>query len=275
MNKAQELKQRLIEIIKNDYAFPDDMDANVLADETKEALASTDGDLRDRLALGVLCSLISSGKLTDEKCRSLLHELISDEYLLCGLGKECDDSVFARSFSTYPISTILEHNRKVDRRILTDDETKNVLDAALKYMREENDLRGFVDDKGWANSIGHAADFFASLAEDPAFGHAELLTMLNTIRDKVCIDYACYGHDIFRLRSAVLAILKRGLISEQEFANWVAEFLKHEKTGDYMKDARLAANRSEFFWGLSHGLKKALPNFYPYTFNAYFEIIQA
>jgi len=273
--KAFSLKKRLIEITKNNYQFSDSINVNSLADEMKEALTSTDGDLRDRLALEVFCNLIYSEKLSDEKCHSLLHELISDKYLLHGLGKECDDSVFSRSFSTYPISSIVRYNHKIGRRILTNDEIKNVLNAALKYLREENDLRDFVDAKGWANSIGHAADFLASLAEDSAFGHSELFAMLNTIRDKICINYACYGADIFRLADAVAAILKRGLISEEAFANWVASFLEYEKTGNYMNDARLASNRSEFFWGLSGRLKKQLPNFHSYAFNAYFKIIES
>jgi len=275
MHKTQELKQLLIKIVKNDNALPDGIDFDAFADELKETLTSTDGDLRDRLALGVFCNLISDGKLTDEKCHSLLHELISDKYLLCGLGKECDDTVFARSFSVYPLSAILEYNRKVDRRILTDDEVKKALDAAVRFMREENDLRDFVDDKGWANSIGHAADFFGYLAQDPAIGYAELSAMLNAIRDKICIDYACYGHDIFRLTAAATSILERKLVSEQEFADWVASFLKYTKIGDHMKDARLTANRSEFFWSLSYKLKEPLPDFRTYAFNAYFELIEA
>ena len=275
MTKTQTLKKRLIEITKNNYVFPDDMDVDSLADEMKEALKSTDGNLRDRLALEVFCNLIASGRLSGEKCRSLLHELISEQYLLNGLGKTCDDSVFGRSFSTYPVSSILEYNNKADEKFLTDAEVKDVLNAALKYLREENDFRGFVDDKGWADAIGHAADFYASLAENPVFGHAELMEMLNVIRDKVCTHYACHGDAIFRLSTAAANILKRELISEQDFANWVASFLEYEKTGDYMSDARLTANRSEFFWGISGRIKEQLPNFHSSTLNAFFELIES
>jgi len=268
-----DLKQRLIEIVKNDYDFPIELDANTFVDEVKEALKSTDGNLRDRLALNVICNLIENGKLSDDKCRLLLQELISDKYLLCGLGEECGDSVFGRSFSTYPISSILEYNRQVKRRILTDEDIKDVFTAAIKYVQEENDLRGFVDDKGWADSIGHGADFLASLAEDSALGSKELSIVLDVIRDKVCIDYACHGATVFRLAAAASEVLKRKLIGEQEFASWTASFLKYENSGDYMKDMRLAYNRSEFFMGLSGRIKERLPDFYPYALNAFFELI--
>jgi len=268
-----DLKQKLIEFVKNDYIFPNDMDANVFVDEVKEALKSTDGNLRDRLALNVICKLIEDGKLSDDKCCQLLQELISDKYLLCGLGEECDDSVFGRSFSTYPISAILAYNRQVERRILTDEDIKNVFTAAIKYVQEEKDLRGFVDDKGWADSIGHGADFLASLAEDPALSNKELNIMLDAIKDKICINHACHGATVFRLSAAVSEILKRELISEKEFSDWVASFLKYENSGDYMKDMRLAYNRSEFFVGLSGRLKEQSPDFYPYASNAFFELI--
>ena len=104
-------------------------------------------------------SLIESGKVSDEKCRLLLAKLISDKYLLCGLGEECDDSVFTRSFSVYYIGAIIEHNRKAGGRILDNDEVRNILCAALEYYSGEKDLRHFVEMKGWAHSAAHGADF--------------------------------------------------------------------------------------------------------------------
>jgi len=267
------LKTRLIEMIKND-TFPNDVDYDAFSDELKEALKSTDGNLRDRLALNTFCELITSGKISDDKCRMLFRELISENYLLCGLGKECDDSVFARSFSTYPISSILEYNRQSERRILTDDDIKSVFAAAIKYVREEIDMRDFVDGKGWADSIGHGADFLASLAEDSALGANEHRLMLDTIRDKVCIDYVNHAHAVFRLAGAASEILIKGLLSESEFANWVAAFFKQEKASDDAKDTRLAYNKSEFFVGLYGRIKTPLPNLYPYAFDAFIDLIK-
>jgi len=268
------LKQQLIEITKNNYVFPEGMDVNALADEMKDALTSPDGHLRDRLALEVFCKLIASKRLSGEKCHSLLHEFISDKYLLRGLGEECDDSVFGRAFCTYPISSILGYNREADSTFLTDDEIKNVLNAALKYLQEEKDFRYFVEAKGWADSIGHAADLFGALASEQVFGHDELLLMLNAIRDKICIDYVCHGANVFRLADSVQSIVSRELISEQEFLSWVRSFFDYKKIGDDIKDARITYNRSEFFWSLSNRLKEKYPSFRAYTFNAFFELIE-
>lgn len=274
MNETQSTRKKLAGLARVGWKFPDGIDYSALADEIKGTSTSLEGSLRDRLGLEGLCALITSGKLSDEKCRSLLAELLSEKHFLDGLGKECDDSVFNRSCSAYGIIAVISHNKAVDRRILSDDEVRNILDIALKQLENEKDFRGFVEVKGWADSIGHTSDLLACLAQDSAIGYNELIAMLAVLKSKICIDYYCYNHEFSRFRDVIVKIMQRELISEQEFYDWITSCSKYEKTGDLLKDARLKSNISEFFCWLSSALKKDVPNLYPYVWNVFCDTLE-
>lgn len=275
MSETSSLKKRLIEIMKNEWVFPDNIDAHALIDELKDALSSTDSDLRDRLALTGFCNLISSEKVSDAKLRSLHFELISDNYLLNGLGKERDDSVFGRGFLIYGAYEPMEYSRKANKMLFNDGEVKNFLDIALKCFKEEKDLRGWDEEKGWAHTAAHTCDVLGGLAEDNAIGHDELIAILYAIKDKVCIDYHSFGDEHGRFAEAIIQVLKRELISENEFSEWVTSFLKCERPDDSQKARRLMINISEFFWAMRWRFKKNYPNLYPYVLKTLVELLES
>ena len=274
MNETQQLKKKLTQLKRSNWEFPEGIDYNDLADEIKGTSTSLEGSLRDRLGLDGLYALIISGKISDEKCRSLLEELISEKHFLNGLGKECDDSVFNRSCCAYGIIATIEHNKAVDRRFLSDDDVKNVLSIALKQLENEKDFRGFVGAKGWADSIGHTSDLLACLAGDDAIGYNEHIEILSVLKNKICIDNHYYSHEKSRFCTVISNILKRGLISEKEFCDWVTSFSIYEETGDALKDDCLRSNVSELLCTLSFTVKEDMPNVYPHVLNAFCDMLE-
>jgi uncharacterized protein DUF2785 len=48
-----------------------------------------------------------------------------------------------------------------------------LLAAALAYLRDERDTRGFDPAKGWIHSTAHTADLVAALARNPQFTPAD------------------------------------------------------------------------------------------------------
>lgn len=276
MDKTQPLKKRLIEIMKNNWLFPDDIDASALADEIKEALASTDSMLRDRLASTGFYHLVKSGRLSDEKCRSLLFDIISEKYMLKNLGMEYDDSVFGRGFYAYAAEEFISYNRAVNGRLLSDDEVRKVFAVMLKCFKEEKDLRDLDDVKGWAHTAAHIGDVLGSFAEDGAIGHDELVETLYAIKEKICVDYHCYRSDEWgRLADVVIKILERGVVNEKEFFDWTASFMKYGKTGNILTDGRLLHNRYHFFLNLNRMLEKNYPNLRPCVWEAIIELMES
>ena len=268
MDTPQTLKKKLFNFMKNDWVFPSDIDGDTLVDEVKDALASTDGVLRDRLAGPSFDKLISQGKVSDEKCRSLYYEIISDKCLLRGLGKEYDDSVFGRAFYGYAAMTLVEYNETVNKRLFGDNDVRDFLSALLKCLSEEKDLRAFDKEKGWAHVVAHTADVLGLIAQNSAIGHDGLLDILYAIKDKICIDHHCYvDGEQFRLATAMAEVLKREIVTEKEFSEWIGSFLEASKTDDPAKIAWSLSNRAEFVMSVQYQLKER-PNLRPHTLNA-------
>jgi len=271
---VEKLRRQLIEITRNNYEFPKTLDINNLADDMLLALKSPDGNLRDRLTLECFFRLIPSGKLSNIKCRAYLKRLIGPEFLLNGLGGEEDDTVFSRAFAPYVIGVILKYNREVDNKFLDATDFAEVLDAGLQVLSEEVDYRGFVDGKGWAESIGHIADFFGVMAIDSQYQEEDLKLMLKGLISKICIGDINHGVAIFRIAEAVKIIINRDVIDEEYFSGLVSGMLNMTNSGNETYDIRLKNNRSEFLFGLSWRLKERFPNFWKITLDAYFELIQ-
>lgn len=181
------LKNRLIAYKKDDWKFPENIDADILADEIKEAFADTDGILRDRLALDGFDKLITSGKVSDEKCQNIFNELVSNKYLLNGLGKECDDSVFGRAFCGYGILTLLEYSSIIGEHMRLREPISSVIE------------RGIINEKEFADWIAAICAYEKTgNAEDDTckiMGRCEFMVTLNNgIKDKQP-HLACYAFD--------------------------------------------------------------------------------
>ncbi len=255
-----ELKTRLVSYMKEDWSFPADIDADALAGEMKEALASADGILRDRLALSGFEPLLSSGRVGDETCRRIFAELVSDRYLLRGLGSEQDDSVFGRAFSGYVILMLLQFSEERKEKLFTKDDVLLAFHAVLRCFEEEKDLRGFVEGKGWAHSIAHNADCLAEFAGDDHIGRDELLAILSAIKERVCQGQGQIISEYDRLREPVFSVLQRGMITEREFADWISDISGYGKCGDEKDDARCILSRCEFLLHLRAKIQEDHPN---------------
>ena len=259
------LKKRLVAYMKEDWRFPANIEADGLADEMKEAIGNPDGVLRDRLVLSGFCRLIASGRISDKKCRMLFDELVSDKYLLNGLGTECDDSVFGRAFSGYVIVELLNYNEEKKGEVFAKEDTLHAFWAVLKCFSDEKDLRGFVDGKGWAHSIAHNADCLAAFAGDGALEHDELMAILKAIKIRV---HQCQGEIISeygRILEPVLSVLGRKIISEQNFLDWLTDTCFYERTGNPDEDARNIMARLEFAINLRSKLRENYPNLISYV----------
>ena len=186
---------------------PKGTSATSLVPELVAYLGSTDPARRDSIAYEVLAAWVAKGVLADAD----VHALAA--ILLANLGGPLDppNSVFGRSFSALVLGEIVRRDRKAP--VLTADERRNVLTAAVAYAQRETDLRGHTGAMGWAHAAAHTADLLARLAQLPSFSDPERALVLDAVAAFVVRRHGqilAYGED-GRLAVAVVSAAKAGL----------------------------------------------------------------
>jgi len=137
-----------------------------LAKELSGYLKSSDPELRDDLAYSILATwILEKDAFTANELLTLEEEWRGN--LKTGIGESETDSVLGRSFSALCLAAIAE--RELKKPFLGEARYRTLLEAALQYMKDEKDLRGFDAEKGWIHSAAHTADLLAALAKHRLF----------------------------------------------------------------------------------------------------------
>lgn len=212
------------DIVANDYTLPEGHNPIDLTTELLDYLRSSDPELRDTFAYSILARWIIRDTLYD---RDQLMEMIGVllPNLQVGLHERDTDTVFLRSYSALMLSQIMY--RDTQSPILTVDDLHELIEQALQYLAEEQDLRGYVDGKGWANALSHTADWLRFMARNPTIDAAALLRMLDGIADKLlgCNDVVFSHEEPERLAWTVVEIVKRGQLSVYSLGDWLRRFV--------------------------------------------------
>jgi len=189
------------------YAPPPGSDIPALTDELTVMLSSPDPELRDDIAYSTLTSWIYQQKILDaDALRPLVERLLAN--MRRGIGEQGTDSVFGRSFSTLMLSVIVARDNA--DRLLDAGAWRRIESAALAYLADEQDLRGYDPDKGWMHSAAHTADLLKFLGRSRYLDAAGQRQLLDAISDKLAKASVVftYGEDE-RLARAVLSLIAR------------------------------------------------------------------
>ncbi len=207
-------------VAKNEGKLPAGLQPRALAPELIDDLASTDAELRDGLAYDVLLLWIYKGALTPDEIRPLMSTLLAN--LRAGVGENDTDGVFRRSYSALILSLIVARNNEQPPPFLTPEEYRILLDAALAYLADEKDERGFDPQKGWVHSVAHTADLLKFLARDPRLTPADQTRVLDGLRAKLHAATAAYTHgEDERLARVVIALARRDDLDKEALSTWV------------------------------------------------------
>src|SRR5262249_17337331 len=129
------------ELERHDFGVPAGESAAALLDELQPCLASADPKLRDDLEYSAAAAWIYRDKrLSDAEGRKLVSTWVAN--LRVGLGESGTDSVFRRSFSALNLSIVAALDNA--RPFLERSEFESLLRAALAYLADEKDVRGFL-----------------------------------------------------------------------------------------------------------------------------------
>jgi hypothetical protein len=253
---STEIKTLLTAIRANDYRIGDNQDHFVLSREMTAHLGSPDPELRDDLIYDILANWISADLLGPDELRQLLHICLDDSHLSYRIGESGTDSAFTRSFSALAIALIIDAHRR--HAFLSNDELHLVKDRIEDYLARERDLRGYVDGKGWAHTVAHAADVLDELAQcaelsDPG----DLMGILSAIKMKVETNYYVYLHEEDeRMVTAVVHVMDRKVLSDHEILQWLDSFPATRSIARFPEDLYLRANVKSFFRSLYFRLSK-------------------
>lgn len=208
-------------VIESDYAVPEGHSAREFIPELVSYLGSTDSELRDTIADGILVRWVDRRIFTPRDLHPLVAPLA--ENLTKGIGEQNTDTVFLRAFSVLILAAIVYYDNH-KQPFLTEPEVRTLFDQALAYFAAEKDLRGHVPQKGWAHSCAHTSDLLDEFALHRFITASDLLCILKAFADKVMAPSGCiylYNEDD-RMSYAVLSALKRQLLRREQVAEWLA-----------------------------------------------------
>jgi len=210
-------------IASDEKALPQGEWVGELAPELLSWLGSTDAELRDQFAYRILAAWIERDQFEPDQLRELASQMLDN--LQIGLGQRDGDGVFLRSYSTLVLMEVVAYDNA--HPFLREDEVARVLDVVLDYLRQECDLRAWVEGPGWAHAIAHTADLLMMLARNLQLGPFELERLLDAVADRLLqpCGVVFVQHEDERLAYAALNVLRRGLIDRAVLDRWLARFI--------------------------------------------------
>jgi hypothetical protein len=206
------------DIASHSFAVPPGASAFALAQELTPWLASPDPELRDTLAYTILDVWIRHGQLTNADLFTLLPSL--QQNLTSGIGESGTDSVFKRSFSALTLASFAE--RDLRQPFLSPARYRDLLAAALAYLRDERDIRGFDPVKGWIHSTAHTADLLGALARSPHFTPADQQALFTAVEQRLQSAGHIYTFgEQDRLGVTLLSVIIRDDFELSSFQHWL------------------------------------------------------
>lgn len=209
------LKDLLISIVDNDFEPLTSPNPKELLPYFYKYIGSPDPELRDELIFSTMANWIYRGVFTNEEIYKIAETLVQDDYILNGIGRENDDSVFIRSATALQLWAIIVTQK--EKNFLSFNFIGGIFEKTIKLLQEEVDYRAYVPDKGWANSISHTANVLTELVQLPEIQKPWMILTLNSIFDKILqYNFQFQGDEIEQLATTVAEILLREILLEEE-----------------------------------------------------------
>lgn len=228
------LKELLTTIKSNNYEVPEGIRPVALSSEMMNYIGDPDAELRDDLVLSILTKWIINDTLTLEEIQQILTISLDENHLFYHI-KSDSDSVFTRTFSVLIVAIVIYKHREYN--FLAKNEVINALEKVLAFYNQDKDVRGYINEKGWAHGAAHGADALDEFARCNEIGYEELKNILKSIYNKINISYYGYIHEEDeRMVTVVLAILERNIMVEFEVIEWLKSFGNISMIGEANED---------------------------------------
>ncbi|MDI7743544.1 DUF2785 domain-containing protein [Lysinibacillus fusiformis] len=155
--------------------------SEILIKEMMQHIGYPEDELRDKLNYRLFIELLAGQLFSRKQMAHIALTLKGKDFLFHSIGERDTDHVFTRSFSALWLSNLLNVDSQL--RFLSEEEAVTILDAGSRYLSRENDVRGFVAEKGWAHAIAHGADLSSAIVSHPSFNIRFAPVILQGIKD--------------------------------------------------------------------------------------------
>ncbi|AIQ17731.1 hypothetical protein H70357_14480 [Paenibacillus sp. FSL H7-0357] len=216
------LKLDLQRIEEEHYQLRDGEVAGDYISRMLEYIGDPDPELRDLLIYPTFYEWISEQQLfTADELRSLLGVLTDERHLFYDIGGSGDQSVFTRTFSVLPAALIIQQHRL--QPFLEEADFMSLKDSLLRYYRTEKDLRGYLEENGWAHAAAHAADALDELVKCPESDAAVQLEVLDAVQGMLQNGtYIFNEEEDERIATIVDSMVFHSLLPEEQLAGWIS-----------------------------------------------------
>ena len=242
MNK-DELRIKLKTIVDNDFKLHKTGDKSEYLSLMLEHIGDADMEIRDNYIYSILATWISEGEyFTSEEVIDLLNMLLSDDYAFYKIGSSNDNSVLKRSFSILQIDPILDLH--INNNILSKDILYDIKDKLLKYLFDENDLRGYDKEIGLINSIGHVADCISRLLKCDEIDGDIAKEVLYFIGNKFCEGKEVFTAEEDERITTVICydIIKNNMVDDEYICSWIEGLSRVLDIDDFITANRARIN---------------------------------
>jgi Protein of unknown function (DUF2785) len=250
--KECDLKKILTEI-KNGNKDWSEVDKILIVKSMINHIGSIDSELRDQLIYTCFYRLIiESNQLEQEVLKELLETSLND-LLFKGIGENGTYTVFTRAFTSLLVALILYRDNKDN--FLSQSKVYEIKEKLIQYINDEEDLRGYVTNRGWAHSIAHVADTFDELVKSPKISESDYPEILAALWNKMFVSNSVYVHqEEERVVTPIIVMLNSGL-EAKEIRN-LLDNLPHKLK------AQKEQLEPEKYWFLVFNMKTFLKSFY-------------
>nr|WP_245237848.1 DUF2785 domain-containing protein [Paenibacillus etheri] len=177
--------------------------------------------LRDDLIYSTFYKWINEKQwFSDAELRELLWILLDEQHLFYHIGSKEDQAVFTRTFSVLVVALILQRHR--EQALIDNAEFTNVKEALIRYYEEEQDLRGFMQEEGWAHAAAHGADALDELvlcSESDAAIREEVLAVIQRMLYNEQFIFS--DEEDERIATIVATIVEHHLLPQQSIVDWI------------------------------------------------------
>jgi hypothetical protein len=216
-------------VAANEFKVPTGPSMPAMLDALTGLLGSTDPVLRDDVAYSTLANWIYRQRVVSvEERRRLLG--VWQLNLRAGLGEAGTPTVLRRSFSALALGTLAILDNEVP--YLERSEFTSLLQAAVAYLRDEKDVRGFDSTLGWIHTVAHSADLLKFLARSRHLTRDEQALVLQAVADVVLrVETPLVHGEDERLARAVLSIAARSDLDDAAMAAFAKRVAPERRSG--------------------------------------------
>ncbi len=221
INEREMLILNLKRIRDNKYELNDNEKVMDFVKPMLKYVGDTDPELRDDLIYVTFCTWICEKEyLSNEQLSEILATILDEKHLFFNIGHDEDDTVFTRTFSVLLIDVLLWRHR--NNPYLDMDQFTKTKVSLIKYYNEEKDLRGYLDNKGWAHGAAHGADAICELAQSKDNDETVLMDILKALQRVLCNGkYFLSNEEDERMTRVIFKVVMEDLLPKQIICDWI------------------------------------------------------